>query len=648
MQDMRNLIITLFLLLSSFYSHADSWEHLYDHSTYQNAKLSPDGAFIAAAVMHEKSVILMFLKREDMTMVGSVKLGRNYDVGNYHWVNNERVVINMVKRVPWREEPQYYGELFAVNYDGSKGKLIYGYKAGEKQTGSHLKRKKSTSGWASLIDVLPEDDKYILIESTPMSKTGERLSTALMLNVYTGVTRKPIATSPIPFSQFITDTTGEIRAVVGTDSDANKQLFLRKDGEWEQVPKGTVGDYVSLISVSPSGKYLYTRDNHKQDLFGIFKLNMEDLSYKSIYTDKNVDVSGVELTVDGRTAYAISVDDGYPAYILLNKKLDEAVTFKHLLKLFPYSSISITSHSDDGKFYIVRVSSDTNPGSLHLYDKDKNKLELLFNFKPDVKNSSLRQTEPFQTTATDGTEINGYFTAAKDIEKNTPAPVVVLVHGGPHGARDFWRYSKDVQYLALNGYSVLQVNYRGSSGYGHNFEVSGHQAWGTLIQQDIHDAYQWLIKQNKASKACIMGGSFGGYSAIQSAAIYPQTYSCAIANAGVYDLELMFEEGDVQSRASGMSYLKTVLGSNRNKLKSISPVNYVEKIEIPLLLAHGKDDERAPFEHLLRLRKALDKANKPYEWFVIDKEEHGFYNPETKKAYMRKVLSFLDQHLKSN
>jgi dipeptidyl aminopeptidase/acylaminoacyl peptidase len=142
-----------------------------------------------------------------------------------------------------------------------------------------------------------------------------------------------------------------------------------------------------------------------------------------------------------------------------------------------------------------------------------------------------------------------------------------------------------------------------------------------------------------------MGASFGAYSAIQSAAIYPSTYKCAIANAGIYDLELMFDEGDVQERRSGMSYLKKVLGTDDKLLKSMSPVNYVEKIKIPLLLAHGEDDERAPYAHAERLREALDKVDKSYEWFVLDKEGHGFYNPENQKAYMKKVVGFLDKHL---
>ena len=648
MQVIYNLAVTFFLLLSAFNAQSENWDSLYDHAQYQNAKISPDGKYIATAVNHENNTVLLFFKREDLAMVGSAKLAGNYEVGNYHWVNSERVVIDMVKRVPWHEQPQFYGELFAVNYDGSRAKLIYGYKAGNLQRPTRLKRKKSISGWASIIDILPEDDRHILIKSTPMSATGERLSSVFMLNVYTGIINKELGKAPIPFSHFLTDTKGEVKAVVGTDSKDKKQLYLKKNGQWEKVPDGTVSNSVSLISISSSGKYLYTRDNHNQDLFGIFKLNMENFSYENIYTDKNVDVTDVKLTADGRSLYSIRIDDGYPAYLLLNKEIEEALVFKSLLQSFPYNSINITSKSEDGKLYIIMVTSDIDPGSLYLYDKEKNKIELLFKFKPQIKNDSLIPSEPIQVTATDGSKINGYFTQAKNKNNAKLAPVVVVVHGGPHGVRDYWRYSNNVQYLALHGYSVLQVNYRGSGGYGEKYEIDGHRVWGSKIQQDIYESYQWLVDRKKAemNNVCIMGGSFGAYSAVQSTTLYPDTYKCAIANAGIYDLELMFEEGDIRTRSSGLSYLNNVLGNDSEQLKAMSPVNYASKIKVPLLLAHGKDDNRAPFEHAKRLRDALDEAGTSYEWLAIEKEGHGFYNPENQKAYMRKVVDFLSKHLK--
>lgn len=645
----RHLIyITFLLVITPLTSFAEDWESLFDFAQYQNAKISPDGKHLAVAFNLQNKTMLVFLKREDMSKVGAFRFGDKYQVGSYSWVNNERVVIQMVEQVPWSEQPLFYGELYAVNLDGSRPKLIYGVNAGESSTGSRLKKKKSTRGWGSVIDDLPEDEKHVLIKSVPMSKTGEGLASVFLLNVYSGVIKKDYGTAPIPFARFVTDPAGKIKAVVGTDKNNENQVYIKKNGDWDKVPSNIITNDARILTISPSGKYLYTFDNPNQDFTGLFKLNMDDYSYKAVYTDKKVDVTYAELTADNRQAYALRVDDGYPNYLIINKKVDEAKVFKDLLQSFPFSKVNITSKSDDGNYYVVMVSSDIDPGSLYLYDRKKNSIGLLFRFKPKTKNFNFLQSEPIQVKASDGTIINGYFTQAKGVDKNTPAPVVVKVHGGPHGPRDYWGFSRSVQYLALNGFSVLQVNFRGSGGYGEKFEVDGHRVWGSKIQSDIHDSYQWLVKNKKAvaGNACIMGASFGGYSAIQSATLYPDTYKCAVANAGIYDLELMFEEGDIRAKRLGRSYLKRVLGTDEAALKSMSPVNYVEKIKVPLLLAHGKDDERAPFEHVERLQAALDKANKPYEWYAIEKEGHGFYNPENQKAYMKKVVSFLGQHLK--
>lgn len=626
---------------------AKDWSVLFEHAQYQNAKISPDGKYLAVSVLLNNKVGLAFIEAQTMQVAGQATFAGKLEAGQFYWVNNERVVINMLQRRYGIEQPQFYGELFSVNYNGEKGLMIYGYRAGENQSDSRIRKKQYTRGWGEIIDILPEDKKHILISSTPMSNTGERHASVYKLNVYSGILKRKIATSPLPFTRFITDSSGKLSALTGTTNDNKKSLYLRKKNKWQKVPPGTVGSKVYPLSVSASGKYLYTIDDYQQNLKGIFKLNLDNYDYSKVYTDKIVDITDVEMSTDGRSAYALRVDEGYPAYLILNNKLPEAKVFKNLLKSFPYSEVTITSKSEDGDIYIVLVSSDIEPGNLYLYNKKKNQLRFLFKFKPTVNSTDFAQMLPIQLKSSDSQTINGYFTQAKSTKKDQLAPVVILVHGGPHGVRDYWQFSSQVQYLALNGYSVLQVNFRGSGGYGKKFTGSGYRNWGETIQQDIVDAYQWLVDNKKAkdNQVCIMGASFGAYSAIQSAIKYPSTYKCAIANAGIYDLELMFEEGDIQSRRSGMSYLKKVLGTDKDRLKRMSPVNHVDKITIPLFLAHGEEDERAPFEHVERLKAALDKANKPYEWFVVDKEGHGFFNPENQKAYMKGVINFLDEHL---
>ncbi|MGB1263515.1 MAG: alpha/beta hydrolase family protein [Cognaticolwellia sp.] len=643
--------LSILLLFTIFFFNtplsANNWDSLFDKSLYKDAKISPDGKHLAVAIRHEGSVILVFFQRDTMELVGKVDFTDDYEPGDYLWVNNERVVIQLVKQLSTRELPVSYGELFAANLDGTKGEMIFGMHAGDGRSGSRLRKKKASYAWGYIVDTLPGDDEHILISSTPMSKSQEALPSVIKLNVYSGIVKKNYGRSPISYANFLINNRGIPAVVTGTDKHNDNKVYVQKNSQWQALPDGTVGDRVRPLSLSKSGKFLYTIDNHQQDRRGIFKLNLDDFSYTSVFTDKTVDITDVEMSTDGRSAYAIRVDENYPAYIMLDKKNQEAKIFKMLLQAFPYSEVNITSRTEDGNVYIVYVSSDIDPGSLYVFDKAQNKISLLFKYFPNHQSKDMIQMEPIKATVTDNSTIHGFFTPAKSSTKAKPAPVVVMVHGGPHGPRDYWGFSNSVQYLALNGYSVLQVNYRGSGGYGNSFETAGYRKWGSLIQQDIYDTYQSLIKQGKASagNACIMGASFGAYSAIQSAAIYPDTYQCAIANAGIYDLELMFDEGDIKNRRAGVSYLKMVLGTDSEQLKSMSPTNYVEKITIPLLLAHGEDDERAPFEHAERLRAALDKAKKPYEWYAVDHEGHGFYNPENQKAYMRKVLSFLGNHL---
>lgn len=645
--------LTLILLFITFLpNHADAtnqWDLLFDAPQFQDAKLSPDGKHLALIVLDKERRALVFIDTFTKAAVGTAKMHDKYEIGQFYWANNERVVFKMNVHKPWRKQSQYYGELFAVNLTGKKNKLIFSYKPGAISTGTRIARKerKSVFGWAEIIDLLPNEPEHILISSTPQNTAGDRSATIHKLNIYNGHLSRKLAGSPVSYANFITDNNGTLKVAVGVNRDNEQRLYLFKDNEWHPVSSNKFGDSFYPLTTDKSGNYLYTLDNYKQDIQGLFKLNLLTGEYQEVFTDKEMDITHALYTSDGNAIYGLRIDDGQPSYILLNKNLEQAKNFKDLLATFPGRTVNIRSQSDDGELVVVRVSSATEPGSMYLYNRSKKTLEIIFKYFPKLDSQELVQRTPIEFKASDGQTLHGYFTPGqlKDDSDRT-APLVMLVHGGPR-ARDYWSYDAQAQYLALNGYSVLQVNYRGSSGYGREFMDAGNERWGSRIQDDIYDAYQWAVANNKATanNACIMGASFGAYSAIQSVIRYPDTYKCAVANAGVYDLQLMFEEGDVPQKSYGESYLDEVLGNDEAKLKAMSPVNHVNKIKVPLFLAHGKKDERAPYEHAISLRKALKNANKQYTWFVKRREAHGFHDPENKKEYMENVLGFLNSHL---
>jgi len=619
------------------------------NSVYHEVELSPDGKHIAVVLSQAGERKMIVLNASTFKMVGSASFAGSEEVGQIHWVNNERIVIKVVKKLPWLEVPSYFGELYAVDYDGSRTKLIYGFRAGEKTTGTKFKKKQSTYGWAYVVDYLKHDDEHILIESVPMSNSGDRHSSVNKLNVYNGLMSKGLARSPIRYSTFYTDQNANLRLVMGTDDEFQKRVykFVPKDRSWDELPMSEFGNGFTPLEFDESGDWLYALDNHQQDKNGLFKLNMKTGERKHIYTDDAVNVTDAVFNVDDTRVYALRLDPGYPTYVVFNKVSEEAKTFKSLIQTFAGHRVRITSQSDDGNKSIVMVSSDTNPAMYYLHEKAGNKLSLLFNNLEKVDQNALSLSEPISFKTRDGLQVSGYFNRPVAVAAQAKVPMVTLVHGGPHGVRDYWLYDREVQLLTSLGYAVLRVNFRGSGGYGQAFLEAGYQHWGDKLQFDIIDGTQWAIKnlQVDPTKICIMGASFGGYSAVQSATIAPDLFKCVVANAGVYDLEMMYEEGDIPEQGFGESYLDLAVGKDKTQLRAFSPVHRVPMLKAALLVAHGKKDRRVPFEQAEALREQLDRHNKTYQWFERSTEAHGFYDEENRTAYFETVVGFLAKYL---
>lgn len=618
------------------------------HPTFTNFKISPDGKYLAAGVFAEGKRSLLFLDSQSMQPVGAAKAGNTQEVGEFHWVTSERVVFKLTESVPWLEEPQYYGELVGVNYDGGKAELLFGYRAGTTKANSRIKGKESREAWAEFIDTKANDKNSILISATPMSDGGERLAEILQLDVHSGMT-KSMGKVPVSYAEVVADPTGRPRVAVGVNQQNQTEVYIKSadQNDWQKLPQRAFGDSFYPIAVTADNQGLYVADNYQQDLIGIFEYRFADGSYNEIFTDQKVDVENVSTTTDGRAVYGMQLYDGRPVYALLTEAHEEARVFKDLLGAFPGENVSITSKTDDNKKWVVAVSSDATAPAFYLYNHEKMSLSRLAEARPELSKMKLASTEPVAFKSFDGLDIQGYLT--KSPVNSAEKPTVVLVHGGPHDVRDYWGFDSEVQLLALSGYNVLQVNFRGSGGYGAAFQRKGYLQWGDAIQRDIIAGTEWAIKQGhaKAGNICIMGTSFGGYSTVQAATLAPDLYRCGVAVAGVYDLSLLSAEGDIPDLGFGKAYLHEVIGKDEAQLKAYSPVHQVDKLKTTLLIAHGQKDKRAPMEHAERLKTALDKAGKSYQWLEFNDEAHGFYAPQNQELYFRAVQKFLSEHLKS-
>jgi dipeptidyl aminopeptidase/acylaminoacyl peptidase len=310
--------------------------------------------------------------------------------------------------------------------------------------------------------------------------------------------------------------------------------------------------------------------------------------------------------------------------------------------------VTPSSISDDEKLMVITVWSSTRPAIYYLLDVENRQMEELAAAYDWLDEENLGEMQPVWIEARDGLKLPAYLTLPPGSDgKNLP--MVINPHGGPR-ARDTYGFRPDVQLMANRGYAVLQVNFRGSTGYGQEFDKAGWRKWGFEMQDDITDAVRWAVDQGIADpdRVCIYGGSYGGYAAMAGITFTPELYQCAINYVGVTDIELLFETMPAAWKRALPSMKKQIGDPEKeaDMLADRSPINHVDKIQVPLLMAYGLQDPRVVIDHALDLEKELKKHEVDYELIIEKKEGHGFVRFENQVEFYSKLIEVLDEHLK--
>ena len=623
------------------------------HPTYSAVKISPDGAYLAMTVDRGQQDVLTVLRTQDLSLVRVNQLPDGKSVGQFVWTGPDRLMFNSIRKIGSYTQPFATGEWYAVNADGSMPRTLISY-----GTRDATQRGKAVGNEVfSLLDALPDDDRNVVMQvNYPRSSEGAGTEVVLM-DVYSG-RRRPLARAPRENCGIALDAARQPRfancaSSKGEDGGYDTRSFLyRLDGgqKWTLLNDSREsGRHVEAIgSDGGDGAYALSSDGKAPAAFG--RLDASGGEFDALFRDDVAEVSSLLRSADGRRVFAVVTEAGTPRVEIVDPGLPEADLYLDLAKAFPGQRIDFTSATRDGSRVVVAVSGAGNPGELYLYDRGGKQARFLMRNVDWIDRERLAQVRPFSFTASDGTRLHGYLTVPRG-STGKRLPMVVNPHGGPIGPRDDWTYDWSTQLLASRGYLVLQVNFRGSGGYGQAFMDAGHGAWGTRIQDDINDAARWAVAQGHADpeRICIFGGSFGGYSALMAPIRSPGLYKCAIGYVGVYDMAMMYQEGDVEDSTAGLRYLRHTIGSGRQSLDAISPARQAEKIGIPVLLAAGARDFRAAPEHTEAMRDALAKAgNPPDETIIQSGEMHGFYDEKNREALYTKILSFLQRNIGGN
>jgi dipeptidyl aminopeptidase/acylaminoacyl peptidase len=343
---------------------------------------------------------------------------------------------------------------------------------------------------------------------------------------------------------------------------------------------------------------------------------------------------------------AVEFEPDLPTYAFLEPAHPLSRMLQGMLAARPDEHVELINATDDDGKALVRVYSDRDPGQYLVVDAARMSAETIGSVRPWIEPGQMAETSAFHIPASDGFRIHGYVTLPRRSPSAAAPPMVVLPHGGPHGVRDYWEFNPQVQLLASEGFAVLQVNFRGSGGYGSAYQEAGYRRWGSRVVQDIVDATRFAVRKGFAdpTRICIYGASFGGYAAVQAAVLAPDLFRCAVGYAGIYDLTLLAKRGDIALRRSGRGYVRAVAGDDDATLQQQSPALHADQVKAQVMLIHGKRDQRAPIEHAEALRDALTARGHPPEWIVEPKEAHGFYDEGARERMYTRMVRFLKEN----
>lgn len=611
---------------------------------FNDIKISPNGDYFAASVPQDDRTALVVIRRSDQAVTATFSMGNNTHVYDFNWVNPERVLISMAEKFGSLDKPSPTGELFAINADGSKAESLVGYRVADNGPGTRIKPKTAEMLAAFLVDDLPDDDRNVVVTISPFA--ADAFSRAERLDVYTG-RRLRLASAPVRNASFTTDNAGVVRFALGEGADLVRKLYYRKgDGaDWVLLnDEAASGHAEAAIGFSADNSVAYLLVEHAKGPDSIVAYDIGTGTRTEILRDRTLDPTGIIR----KPGTAVPVGAYFVGAQVETRFFDpsspEARLQKSLEAAFAGSAVQITSETSDGTVALVHVASDRNPGDYYLFNTVTKKADYVLSDRDWIDPEAMHPMRAVTFKARDGLDIHGYLT--RPAGKEGPLPMVVMPHGGPFNIRDYWGFDEAAQLLASAGYAVLQVNFRGSGGYGRDFHQAGARQWGGTMQDDVTDATRWAIGQGIADgdRICLFGASYGGYASLMGVAKEPGLYRCAAGYVGVYDLPTMHTEGDIRERKSGRTYLDEWVGP-RDAVAALSPTRLADRIKVPVFLAAGGEDRRAPIQHSRLMEQALRRAGVPVETLYYDSEGHGFYQPGHKQEFYTRLLAFLSRSL---
>ena len=474
-----------------------------------------------------------------------------------------------------------------------------------------------------------------------------RLHDAYRLTVATGEMALA-AQNPGGVAGWTADEDLRVRAAIRTRDDGGFELLYRsaEDEDWRELARWGREDSLNSapLGFTADGSRMYLLDSREANAARLVTLDPESGEQDALAGDPHYDVGGVELNPESREVEAVAFVRARTEWVVIDDAVRE--DFKALGALHP-GDPQIASRDHEDRRWLVAFDADDGPAAYFYYDREAKGGAHLFDSRSDLAEYTLASMEPVSLAARDGLELHGYLTLPPGAAPSE-LPVVLNVHGGPW-ARDMWGYDPEAQWLANRGYACLQVNFRGSTGYGKEFVNAGDREWGAKMHDDLADAVRWAVEEGIADpeRVAIYGGSYGGYAALSGAAFTPELFRCAVDIVGPSNLVTLIESIPPYWETLRSTFTERVgnPATEREFLESRSPLFYADDISIPILIAQGANDPRVKQQESEQIVAALKEKGLDHEYLLFEDEGHGFARPENRLKFYAEAEAFLARHL---
>ncbi|MDA3818676.1 MAG: S9 family peptidase [Prolixibacteraceae bacterium] len=584
-------------------------------------KLSPNGAFFSYMAPYESRMNL-FIQKVDADSSIRITSETDRDIAGYLWANNNRLLY--LQDTGGDENYQLYG----VNIDGSDFKDLTVFEGVRTR----------------IIDELEGNEDEVLIG---LNKRDARVFDPYRLNIGTGE-MVMLAENPGNIVGWIPDHEGKLRLAVASDGVNQTYLYRdTEDEEFEKVLSLNFRQTMQPLMFTFDNKNIYALSNIGRDKEALVKYDIKNANeIEVLFETDQADVSGVNYSKKDKKLLWVNYYTAKKQVYFLDE--DTRLMYNRVDEALPGVEIAFVSENKAEDKFMIRTYSDKTWGSYYFYDKETDDLLKIAEVSPWIEADNMAEMKPISYKSRDGLTIHGYLTLPKGYEPED-LPVVVHPHGGPW-ARDYWGFNPGVQFLANNGYAVLQMNFRGSTGYGREFWEKSFKQWGQTMQDDITDGVYWLIDQSIADpdRISIYGGSYGGYATLAGLAFTPDLYAAGVDYVGVSNLFTLLKTIPPYWEPQ-LDMFHAMMGhpvEDSLMMVQVSPVFHADSIKAPLFVAQGANDPRVNINESDQIVEALESRGVDVQYMVKEDEGHGFRNEENRFDFYRAMIMFLDEHLK--